>query len=167
MLSLAMLSQSAGFDSKTWMYMGAKIHVTVGKKESGSIGSYLVSVVAPGGKRGTVRADRDGSLVGAWAADIDGDKKLEVIVATQSAGNGSYGKAGVFSWTGSSLKAKVVPELNRTQLNGYRGHDTFSVSRNTLYRSFPVYTQKGNSPAKKVGTRTLKLNLKKFRWESA
>lgn len=164
--AIAAAAMGDGFDSKTWMYKGFKIHVTVGQREAASIGSYLVSIVGPGGRRGTIRADRDGTMVGAWATDLDADGKLEVVVATQSAGSGSYGKVGVFSWTGNGLKAKAVPELNKTQLKGYMGHDQFSISRNTLVRTFPLFVQRRNDPAKRVGMRTVRLNLKKFRWES-
>lgn len=165
MLATVGMAQAVGFDSKTWMYQGAKIHVTVGSRESASIGTYLVTV-ATSGKRATIRGDRDGTLVGAWAADIDRDGRFEVIVATQSAGSGSYGKIGVFTWTGSALKSKAVPELNNAQLKSYMGHDQFSVTRNTVYRSFPLYRQRNNDPAKRVGTRTVRLNLTKFRWEA-
>lgn len=166
-LAAAGASYAFGFESKTWMYKGAKIHVAVGKREAASIGSYLVTVAASNGKRGTIRADRDGTMVGAWAADVDGDGKFEVIVATQSAGSGSYGKVGVFTWTGSGLKARAVPELNRTQLKGYMGHDAFSVSRNRLYRTYPIFRQKNNDPAVRTGMRNVRLNLPKFRWEPA
>lgn len=165
MLATVGMAQGAGFDSKTWMYQGAKIHVTVGSRESASIGTYLVTV-ATSGKRATVRADRDGTLVGAWAADIDHDGRFEVIVATQSAGSGSYGKIGVFIWTGDALKSKPVPELNKGQLKNYMGHDQFSVTRNAVYRTFPLFRQKGNDPAKRIGMRTVRLNLNKFRWET-
>lgn len=164
---LPALSSAADFDSKTWMYRGCKVHVAVGKKEAASIGTFLVTVAAPTGKRATLRADRDGTLSGAWADDIDGDGKFEVMVWTQSAGSGTYGKVGVFTWTGSTLKNRVVPELNAGQMAGYMGHDQFSVTRSQLYRTFPLYRQKDNDPAVRTGMRTLRLNLKKFRWESA
>lgn len=168
MFSLLVGSASAtlAFDSKTWMHKGCKVHVSVGARESSAIGSYQVTVAAPTGKRATVRVDRDGSLSGAWAADITGDGKFEVIVATRSAGGNSYGKVSVHSWTGTALKKLTVPELSRNFLGGYRGQDQFSVTRNNLYRSFPTFVQQGNAPAKKVGSRTLRLNLKKFRWEA-
>lgn len=160
------LSQSFAFDSKTWMHKGCKVHVTIGAREESAIGSLLITVAAPSGKRATVRSDRDGAMVGAWAADLDSDGKFEVIVATRSAGGGNYGKAVAYSWTGSALKKRSVPELNRSQLIGYMGGDQFSVTRNSLYRSYPTFVQKSNDPARKMGSRTLKLNLKRFRWEA-
>ncbi len=147
-------------DSKTWMYKGCKLHVTNGARETGLIGSLLISVVAPSGKRATVRTDRDGQLSGAWAADLDSDGRFEVIVATRSAGSGLHGKVTIFTWTGQDLKKRVVPELNRRQLVGYKGKDQFSVSRNTLVRSFPLSNNRGVTSQK-----TLRLNLPKFRWE--
>jgi len=164
--AFVLVAKGVEFDSKTWMYKGFKIHVTVGQRESASIGSYLVSVVGPGGKRGAARADRDGTLEGAWASDLNGDGRMEVIVATQSAGSGSYGKVGIFTWTGSGLKSVAVPELNKAQLKGYMGHDQFSISRNALYRTYPLFAQKKNDPARRVGMRTVRLNMGKFRWES-
>src|SRR5688572_17698856 len=106
----ASVASSLAFDSKTWMHKGHRIHVAVGKKEQAAIGSYLVTVAGPGGKRATVRADRDGTLVNAWAADLDRDGRFEVIVATRSAGGGNYGKVGIFTWSGSTLKEKECPE---------------------------------------------------------
>lgn len=163
---IPVLCFSAGFESKTWMHKNHRIHIAIGKKEQSAIGSYLVTVAAPTGKRATVRADRDGTLVSAWAGDLDRDGTFEVVVATQSAGGGNYGKVGVYTWTGSTLKKRVVPELNAGQMKGYMGRDTFVVSRNNLYRTFPIYRQKSNDPAQRTGMRTLRLNLKKFRWEA-
>jgi hypothetical protein len=159
-------SLALAFDSKTWMYQGCKIHVTIGARETSSIGSFLVTVAAPSGNRATIRSDRDGTLVGAWAADIDRDGKFEVIVATRSAGGGNYGKVFVMTWTGKGLKNRAVPELNASQLKGYRGRDEFSVVRNTLVRTYPTFVQRSNDPARKVGSRTVRLNLPRFRWES-
>lgn len=166
-LAASLAGQALAFDSKTWMHSGCKIHVSIGAKESSSIGSYLVTVLAPNGRRGTVRMDRDGTLAGAWAADVDRDGKFEVIVFTRSSAGGQYGRVGIHSWTGSAIKSRSVPELNRGQLKGYRGSDQFSITRNNLYRMFPVFTQKANDPPRKVGMRTLRLNLPKFRWEAA
>ncbi len=162
---MAVAGSTVAIDSKTWMHKGVKIHVSIGQKESASIGTYLVTLVAPGGKRATVRADRDGTILNAWAADVDADGKFEVIVATQSAGTGSYGRVGIFTWTGKGLKDREVPELNSGQIKGYIGHDEFSVSRNQLYRTFPTFVQQANDPAQRTGMRTLRLNLAKFRWE--
>lgn len=163
---LISLSQAYAFDSKTWMHKSCKIHVVMGARETSSIGSLLITVAAPTGKRATVRADRDGEMVGAWAADLDSDGKFEVIVATRSAGGGNYGRAIVYSWTGQMLKKRIVPELNQSQIKGHFGKDQFSVSRNSLIRSYPTFVQKANDPPRKTGNRTLILNLKKFRWES-
>lgn len=163
---LISLSVANAFDSKTWMHKGCKIHVAIGARETSAIGSLLVTVAAPSGKRATVRVDRDGEMVGAWAADLDLDGKFEVVVATRSTGGGNYGKAVVYSWTGDILKKRIVPELSQGQLKGYFGKDQFSVSRNSLIRSYPMFVQKANDPPRKTGNRTLRLNLKKFRWES-
>ena len=161
------LAVAGDFGSKTWMYQGCKIHVTTGMKEAASIGTYLISVVSSTGKRATVRGDRDGTLSSAWASDLDGDGKFEVIVSTQSAGSGSYGKIGIFTWTGAGLKNRVVPELTAGQMKGYMGHDQYSVTRNQIYRTYPLYSQKSNDPAKRIGMKTARLNLLKFRWEAA
>jgi hypothetical protein len=160
------ISSCLAFDSKTWMHKGHRIHVAIGKKEQAAIGSYLVTVAGPGGKRATVRSDRDGMLVNAWAADLDRDGNFEVIVATKSAGGGRYGKVGIFTWSGAGLKEKECPELTKAQMTGYMGQDTFQVSRNNLHRTFPTFRQKGNDPARRSGSRTLRLNLSKFRWEA-
>ena len=164
---LVVAASSQAIDSKTWMHKGCKIHVTIGAREESNIGSYLVTVVAPSGKRATARMDRDGTITGAWAADLDRDGKFEVLVATRSAGGGSYGKLSIHSWTGSNLKKRSVPELSASQLKGYRGQDTFTVSRNALYRSYPTFTQKSNDPARRTGMKSLRLNLPRFRWEAA
>lgn len=163
---LISLTRAHAFDSKTWMHQSCKIHVTVGARETSAIGSLLITVAAPTGKRATVRADRDGEMVGAWAADLDSDGKFEVIVATRSAGGGNYGKAVVYTWTGQTLKKRIVPELSQSQLKGHFGRDQYSVNRNSLIRSYPTFTQKSNDPPRKTGSRTLRLNLKKFRWEA-
>lgn len=162
----ASITLANAVESKTWMHKGCKVHVATGARESSAIGSLMITVASPTGKRATVRADRDGSIAGAWAADLDSDGKFEVIVATRSAGGGNYGKAIIFTWTGADLKKRVVPELSRSQVKGYAGQDQFSVSRNSLFRSMPVFTQKSNDPARKIANKTLRLNLKKFRWEA-
>src|SRR5262245_33349554 len=93
---ISTVATGLAFDSKTWMHSGYRVHVAIGKKEQSAIGSYLVTVAGPNGKRATIRADRDGTLVNAWAADLDKDGKFEVVVATKSSAGGQYGKVGIF-----------------------------------------------------------------------
>jgi hypothetical protein len=95
----------------------------------------------------------DGVVTGAEVGDLNDDGYPEVLVFVTSVGSGSYGSVIGYS----SNEGKSMSRINTTlatedpkYMNGYMGHDTFSVVEGTLVQAFPVY-QKGDFNAAPTG----------------
>lgn len=81
-------------------------------------------------------------ITSAEVADLNSDGHAELLVYTQSAGSGSYGKVVAFSVNnGKSISQVTFPETsNNSKINkGYRGHDKFAIVNNQLTQEFPIY----------------------------
>jgi hypothetical protein len=81
-------------------------------------------------------------VVGAEIGDLNTDEFPEILIFTQSAGSGSYGKVLAYSVNAGRsisqvtfLTASQNPQIN----NGYRGHDRFKVVNNQLVHTFPLF----------------------------
>jgi hypothetical protein len=82
-------------------------------------------------------------LSGALIEDLNSDGFPEVLIFTQSAGSGSYGKVLAYSVNnGKSMSRVTFPETgeNPRIKQGYMGHDKFSVVNNQLTQTFPIYS---------------------------
>lgn len=77
-----------------------------------------------------------------FIADLDNDGFDELYLITRSVGSGSYAELfGIASLNDKSYTAiKIVqPDSKDAIMQGYRGHDTYTVTDNVLQRKFPVY----------------------------
>ena len=115
---------------------------TVQGTDAGSINTLRITV--RGGRMGsrTFRQEIDGRVVGAEAADLDGNGSPEVYVYVSSAGSGSYGSLVAYGVNaGRSATPITLPDLADDPVagQGYMGHDQFRVAGRTLVRMFPVY----------------------------
>lgn len=98
------------FTSKLTTATGQTVVVAEGDFEARSIGSFSVRLYAAAAApdettffvAGLVRA-RDGVVEDAILADVDGDKRQEVIVIVRSAGTGSYQSAHAFTIADDTL----------------------------------------------------------------
>jgi hypothetical protein len=90
-------------------------------------------------------------IVRAFLEDADGDNSPELFLILTNPGSGSYGKVLAFSTNGKkALTPIVIDEPAPKHLEGYMGHDEFTVMENTLVRRFPIY-KKGDTNASPTG----------------
>lgn len=83
-------------------------------------------------------------VTGAEVADLNADGYPELLVYTQSAGSGSYGKVVAYSVNnGKSMSRVTFPATseNAQLKQGYMGHDRFTVVNNQLTQTFPLYKE--------------------------
>lgn len=93
------------------------------------------------------------TAINAEVEDLDHDGFPELLVYTQSAGSGSYGKVVGFSPNkGKSLSQIYFPELDMATpaAKGYQGHDEFAIVESNLLRRFKTY-ESGDANAKPTG----------------
>jgi hypothetical protein len=83
-----------------------------------------------------VKGPREGTIVNAFLADLNGNKISEIYIVTQSVGSGSYANITAFE-----IEAKnAVPISYKPETeNGYMGHDSVYIEGNKIARVFPVY----------------------------
>ena len=92
-------------------------------------------------------------LVDAQVMDLNGDGYPELLLFTQSAGSGSYGKVIAYSVNnGKSVSSVTFPLTsdNKKISKGYMGHDKFTIENNQLVQRFPIY-EGGDSNSKPSG----------------
>lgn len=121
--------------------------------DEGSI--QLLQVRAKAGKRSyrPLKQELIGQVVDAKARDLNADGQPELVVVVRSVGSGSYG--GVQAWSAGKervLQPITLPELTGPLLEGYMGHDVFTVTEAGLVRTFPIY-RPGDSQARPSGGR--------------
>jgi hypothetical protein len=101
-------------------------------------------------------------VVGAEVGDLNADSYPELLVFTQSAGSGSYGKVIAYSVNnGKSMSQVTFPGTGKNpQINkGYMGHDRFTIKNKQLTQTFPLYKDgdQNSGPTGKTRTVTYKL----------
>ena len=91
--------------------------VAEGDFEARSIGSYTVRLYAAGAAQNDttlyesgVLLTRDGTIEDVRLADIDGDKRDEIIVIVRSAGTGGYLSAQALSFANGRIEARTKVE---------------------------------------------------------
>jgi hypothetical protein len=90
-------------------------------------------------------------IVRAFLEDADSDNSPELFLILTNPGSGSHGKVLAFSTNGKkSLTPIIFEEPTPKNLEGYMGHDEFTVMENTLVRRFPIY-KKGDTNASPTG----------------
>jgi hypothetical protein len=146
---------------------GDKLMVAaMGNGEPRSIGSYSLHIYQQDRDRyitGHV-APRDGSLADAWMHDLDRDGNPEVMVWLRGAGSGGYGTLDVYTLDGATLQQVVISEPATDVMQGYQGHDSFTLSGNTLQRKFPRYNDGDSNAQPSGGTTTLLLDFEQRAW---
>ena len=109
-----------------------------------------------------IRAELDGTAYRAEIADLDHNGWPEIYVFVSSAGSGSYGSLAAYAVNnGKSITPIYLPPLEQSPevMDGYMGHDKFSVAKNRLLRSFPIYRQDDSNAAPTGGTRQVQYRL--------
>lgn len=124
------------FIQKVKLPLGLTAVVAEGDLEARSIGSFSVRTYSAENARpgddttffvtGVIH-ERDGSIEKVALADIDGDGRVEIVVAVRSAGSGSYLSAHAFAYDKKTLvllgsvadlapEADPIAELKKTRL---------------------------------------------------
>jgi len=119
----------------------ASVRVWIPINEPRSTGTYRADVEWGDGVTDRVEQERDGMIAGVWMEDLAGDGQPELVVATSSAGSGTYGVVRVYGRTGSGLDVLGLAPLSEAQRTGYMGHDVFSVEGGRLVRTHPTYVE--------------------------
>ena len=112
--------------------------------------------------RETLTDTPDGVVTGAEVGDLNNDGYPEILVFVTSVGSGSYGSViGYSSNEGKSMSRMntALATEDPKYMDGYMGHDKFSVIEGTLVQAFPVY-RKGDFNAAPTGpTRQIRYTM--------
>lgn len=120
--------------------------------------------VRRGGKPyASFRADVDFLAETAWAADLDGDGKPELALASRSVNNNGRGALDVYWLEGNVIRRAVMPKNEEGA--GYQGHDSFRLAGRKIIRSFPVYRDGDLDNRPSGGSRTLQYTFQDGRLE--
>jgi len=121
-------------------------------QSSGEGSQQLLTITTTGAKPPIkpIRQTVNGQVVGAKAADLNGNGTPEIYVFVQGAGSGSYGELVAYAVMGSELSSIYLQELTGPNAQGYLGHDQFEVVEGCLVRRFPIY-KPGDTNAKATG----------------
>ncbi len=103
----------------------------------------------------------EGLIARAFLEDADGDDSPELFLIFTNSGSGSYGKALAYSTNGKkSLTPIIFEEPAPMNLEGYMGHDEFTVMENTFLRRFPIYKNGDTNASPTGGGRQFQYKLK-------
>ncbi len=95
-----------------------------------------------------------------FVEDLDKNGFDELYVVTRSAGSGSYSTIyGFASNNDKSVTPIYVSGISESNLNGYRGHNSFSVVNGSLVNSFPVFKEEDTNANPTNGTRKIRYEL--------
>ena len=143
---------------------GASVRVWIPINEARSIGTYRAEVEWGDGVTDRTEAERDGMITGIWMEDLAGDGNPELVVATASAGSGTYGMVRVYERTESGLRPMDLASLSESQNVGYMGHDVFSVEGGRLGRSHPIFLDDDPNAAPSGGTAVFQYSFADSAW---
>ncbi|HYW68334.1 MAG TPA: PliI family lysozyme inhibitor of I-type lysozyme [bacterium] len=130
----------------------ASVRVWIPINEPRSTGTYRAEVEWGDGVTDLIEEERDGMIAGVWMEDLVGDGQPELVVATASAGSGTYGAVRVYGRTESEPDVLRLAPLSEAQRIGYLGHDVFSVEGGRLGRSHPIYVENDTNASPSGGT---------------
>jgi hypothetical protein len=156
---LLLAAAATGFD-KTLTREGISFHITCANNSSLNTLHLDISGLKKGDE--TISKDIDGSVIGTEVGDLDGNGLPEVYIFISSAGSGSYGDVLAYSVSGDgALQAITLAPLEDDPQNreGYMGHDSFSLNKKTLIRSFPIYRKDDPNAAPGGGERQIRYGL--------
>jgi len=112
----------------------------------------------------------DGTVNRAEIADMNSDGAPEIYIFITSSGSGSYGSVIAYSSNRNQSVSKICfPEDNPKEkiLQGYMGHDRFTVRKHRLERRFPLYRKYDTNafPAGRMQTVLYKLVPGEATWQ--
>lgn len=115
--------------------------------------------VRRGGKNfSRFRTDVDYLADQAWAADLDGDGRPELLLASKSTGSEAFGALDVYSLDGNKVRRTSMPQMHDP--NGYRGGDRFRLDGRQIIRTVPFYKEGDALGSPSGGNRSFKYDFK-------
>ncbi|MBC5992749.1 hypothetical protein [Pontibacter cellulosilyticus] len=108
-----------------------------------------------------VRIDEaiEGTVTKSVVADLNDNKKPELLVFVSGSGSGSYGKVYGYEFEREYWGELTIPELSPELQKDYMGHDEFKVVNDRLIRTFPIYLETDPNCCPTGGTRTITYTL--------
>ncbi len=159
LLSSPAIHAASDFD-KVLSLQGVSFHVTC--PNSSSINQLTISPSGLTIDNSIVKQKIEGIITGAEIADINSDGSPEIYVYVTSVESASYGELVAFSSNNNkSISGIYLAQLEYDSVNsqGYMGHDTFSITGNSLRRQFPIYKQNDSNANPSGGLRQLQYKL--------
>jgi len=104
-----------------------------------------------------IRADVDYLAEKAWLADLSGDGRPELVIASSSVDNQARGALDVYQIEKNSLRRASLPKPDDS--GGYRGGDSFFLDDRQIVRTFPVYRDGDAVNKPSGGSQTLKYDF--------
>jgi hypothetical protein len=144
-------------------YEDTRAIVSVPAGEGMSVGTYEADVSFPGGAQ-VITGHREGTISGAWLADLRGDGKLDLIIWMTSSGSGSYGTIALYVQDNGEFLSVPLEPLSAKQREGYMGHDEYGVIDGELLRTFPVYLPGDSNAMPTGGEARLEYSFAGGRW---
>jgi hypothetical protein len=153
--------------SKEFKTKTGKTFIVSEEKPSASISK--VSVVTKGFAEvnETLQLEESDPISKISIVDLNKDGFDEIFIITRSAGSGSYGTIyGFSSNKDKSVSSIIIPEISQSDLaegaifNGYQGHDSIYVSKNKLFRKFPIYKEGDENCCPSGGNKTIQYVIK-------
>ena len=138
------------------------IRFTLQATADGSINQLRIQPSGLAVGNSDISAELDGTAYRAEVADLDSNGWPEVYVYVSSAGSGSYGSLAAYAVNnGKSITPIYLPPLEQSpgDIEGYMGHDEFTVVEDRLVRRFPIYRKDDTNAAPSGGTRQLQYSL--------
>lgn len=145
-----------------------KTFIVSEEKTSASISNISIATDGFTFVNETLHLEESDPIAKVSIADLNKDGFDEIFIITKSAGSGSY--ATIYGYSSNKDKSVtdiIVPEISQSDLvegaifSGYQGHDSIYISKNKLFRKFPIYEEGDKNCCPTGGDRTIQYVLKK------
>lgn len=83
--------------------------------------------------------------LGCWQADLDADRRFEIVLGLEEEAGAAPSRLMRFEWTGELLEFLGVPAMDAAQRRLYGGEERIEVRSNQLIRSFAARLADGGT----------------------
>lgn len=157
-------SADRGCSFKKTLQQGGYVFDVSSRPADGCAVQIIEVAVRRGGKPfASFKTDVDFLAGSAWTADLNGDGKPELAVASRSVKDNGRGTFDVYWLEGNILQRAALPKYDEGA--GYQGQDSFRLNGNKIVRTFPVYRDNDPDNRPSGGTRTLQYTFRDGRLE--
>jgi hypothetical protein len=112
----------------------------------------LVRAATVGAAPQRLQVELDGTLIDAFATDLDRDAAPELLLWTRSAGSSAEGQVQGWRFTDAGDAIDIaLPSLDDDSAIGWRGRDQFGVQGDVLVRGFPLYRDEDDNASPSAG----------------